>query len=41
MNDPNDPFNRAPLKLEELIPRPDIKAKIDEFKEEKLKAFRP
>lgn len=41
MNDPNDPFNRAPLKLEELIPRPDIKTKIDEFKEEKLKAFRP
>jgi hypothetical protein len=25
MNEPNDPFNRSPLTLEQLIPRPDIK----------------
>lgn len=37
MNDPLDPFNRAPLKVEELIPRPDIKEKIEKFKTEKLK----
>ena len=39
MNDPHDPFNRAPLKYEELIPRPDIKEKIDRFKAEKLQQF--
>jgi len=25
MNDPTDPFTRAPLALENVIPRPDIK----------------
>ena len=29
MNEANDPFNRAPLTIEELIERPDIKAKIE------------
>jgi ubiquitin conjugation factor E4 B len=38
MNDPHDPFNRSPLTLEELIPRPDIKQKIEEFKEQKREA---
>ena len=35
MNDPHDPFNRAPLKIEELIPRPDIKQQIEDYKEKK------
>lgn len=29
-------MSRAPLSLEQLIPRPDIKQKIQEYKEEKL-----
>eukprot|EP00347_Sterkiella_histriomuscorum_P007831 403347399 len=35
MNDPNDPFNRSPLTLEQLIPRPDIKKRIEEYKLQK------
>jgi hypothetical protein len=35
MNDPHDPFNRSPLTLEQLIPRPDIKTRIEEYKEKK------
>ena len=37
MNEPKDPFNRDPLTLEQLIPRPDLKARIEEYKEEKRK----
>lgn len=25
MNDPHDPFNRAPLTFDQVIPRPDLK----------------
>lgn len=35
MNDPRDPINRAPLTLEQLIYRPDIKDKIEAYKESK------
>ncbi|CDW72140.1 u box domain-containing protein [Stylonychia lemnae] len=35
LNDPNDPFNRSPLKIEQLIPRPDIKQQIEEYKQKK------
>ena len=35
MNEPNDPFNRAPLTLDQLIPRHDLKQKIEEYKESK------
>jgi ubiquitin conjugation factor E4 B len=32
LNDPHDPFNRSPLTLEQVIPRPDILKKIEEYK---------
>lgn len=32
LNDPHDPFNRAPLKFEEVISRDDIKQKILDYK---------
>ncbi len=35
MNEPKDPFNRDPLTLEQLIPRPDLKARIEEYKDQK------
>jgi len=38
MNDPHDPFNRSPLTLEQLIPRPDIKQKIEDYKQSKRQA---
>lgn len=36
LNDPTDPFNRSELKVEDLIERPDIKQKIEEYKAVKL-----
>lgn len=36
MNDPHDPFNRAPLTMEELIERADLKEQIEEYKNEKI-----
>jgi len=36
MNDPHDPFNRAPLKLEEVVPLPELKQKIQDYKSEKI-----
>ena len=38
MNEPKDPFNRDPLTLEQLIPRPDLKKRIEEYKEAKRAA---
>jgi ubiquitin conjugation factor E4 B len=35
MNEPNDPFNRSPLTLDQLIPRKDIKEKIEAYKASK------
>ncbi|KAF0269903.1 hypothetical protein FOG51_03712 [Hanseniaspora uvarum] len=35
LNDPTDPFNRTPLKFEEVIPDTELKAKIDAYKREK------
>ncbi|KAL9098844.1 MAG: hypothetical protein Q9163_005565 [Psora crenata] len=35
LSDPNDPFNRAPLKIEEVIPDTELLAKINAFKAEK------
>ena len=37
LTNPSDPFNRNPLKKEELIPNDDLKKKIDEYKANKLK----
>ncbi|KAF8631028.1 hypothetical protein AX15_002639 [Amanita polypyramis BW_CC] len=31
LSDPKDPFNRAPLTLEDIQPCPELKARIDEF----------
>lgn len=31
LSDTKDPFNRAPLRIEDVIPMPDLKAKIDAF----------
>ncbi|EKG21521.1 hypothetical protein MPH_01115 [Macrophomina phaseolina MS6] len=38
LSDPNDPFNRAPLKIEDVIPNTEMKAKIDAFRAEKKAA---
>ncbi|KAL8947616.1 MAG: hypothetical protein Q9222_006124 [Ikaeria aurantiellina] len=35
LSDPNDPFNRSPLKIEDVIPNTELKAQIDAFKAEK------
>ena len=35
LNDETDPFNRHPLKPEELIPQPELKAKITAYIESK------
>ncbi|KGQ00890.1 hypothetical protein PAAG_12433 [Paracoccidioides lutzii Pb01] len=38
LSDPNDPFNRAPLKIEDVIPDTELKAKIEAFKAERKAA---
>ncbi|KAL8997592.1 MAG: hypothetical protein Q9188_006285 [Gyalolechia gomerana] len=35
LSDPNDPFNRSPLKIEDVIPDTELKAQIEAFKAEK------
>jgi ubiquitin conjugation factor E4 B len=37
LTNPTDPFNRNPLTKEELIPNDELKKKIDEYKQNKLK----
>ena len=37
LRNPTDPFNRNPLTKEELIPNVELKKKIDEYKNKKLK----
>ena len=34
LSDPNDPFNRAPLKIEDVVPDTDLRDKIVAFKAE-------
>ncbi|KAK5937778.1 Ubiquitin conjugation factor E4 [Knufia obscura] len=36
LSDPNDPFNRVPLKIEDVIPATEMKQRIQQFKDEKL-----
>ena len=36
INDPVDPYNRSPLKKEDLIPNEELKKKIEEYKEKKV-----
>jgi len=38
LSDPNDPFNRVPLKIEDVIPHTELKAKIDAWKAERKAA---
>ncbi|KAK5110719.1 hypothetical protein LTR62_005596 [Meristemomyces frigidus] len=40
LNDPTDPFNRAPLKLEDVVPDVELKRRIDGWKLERLDAIR-
>ncbi|KAI5303673.1 hypothetical protein KEM56_007311 [Ascosphaera pollenicola] len=40
LSDPNDPFNRMPLKIEDVIPDTELKAKIEAFKAERKAAAR-
>ena len=41
LNDPTDPFNRSELKVEDLIERPDLKQRIEEYKAMKLSMMWP
>ncbi|PLB54451.1 putative ubiquitin fusion degradation protein UfdB [Aspergillus steynii IBT 23096] len=36
LSDPHDPFNRVPLKMEDVTPDTELKAKIEAFKSERL-----
>lgn len=40
LNDPTDPYTRAPLKLEDVEELPELKEKISAFRKEKLEQFR-
>ncbi|RMZ89405.1 hypothetical protein DV736_g3364, partial [Chaetothyriales sp. CBS 134916] len=40
LSDPHDPFNRVPLKIEDVIPATEMKQKIELFKEERIGAKR-
>lgn len=39
LNDPTDPYTRAPLKLEDVEAMPELKEKIDQFRAAKLEEF--
>ncbi|KAL4873198.1 hypothetical protein BDV12DRAFT_182436 [Aspergillus spectabilis] len=36
LSDPHDPFNRVPLKMEDVLPDTELKAKIEDFKRQKI-----
>lgn len=36
MNDPSDPFNRSPLTIDQVIPQPELLARINEYRDEKI-----
>jgi len=36
LNDAHDPFNRSPLTFDQVVPRPDLKEQIDDYKAEKM-----
>lgn len=40
LSDPHDPFNRSPLKIEDVLPAPDVREQIQRWKREKLAARR-
>ena len=37
LNDEHDPFNRAPLKISDLVPQVQLKARIDKWIQQKLR----
>lgn len=39
LSDQSDPFNRAPLSMDQVIPDTELKAKIDEWIKERLEAY--
>jgi ubiquitin conjugation factor E4 B len=39
LSDPKDPFNRAPLKIEDVIPDTELKQKIEAFKKAKREEY--
>ncbi|BCS29060.1 ubiquitin-ubiquitin ligase UFD2 [Aspergillus puulaauensis] len=36
LSDPHDPFNRVPLKMEDVLPDTELKTKIEDFKRQKI-----
>jgi ubiquitin conjugation factor E4 B len=38
LNNETDPFNRAPLKAEDLIPQPELQARIEAWIDEQRKS---
>lgn len=40
LSDPNDPFNRTPLKIEEVVPNTELREQIEAWKAERLAARR-
>lgn len=40
LSDAKDPFNREPLKLEDVIPNHELKARIEEFKQQRREEYR-
>ncbi|EXJ58547.1 ubiquitin conjugation factor E4 B [Cladophialophora yegresii CBS 114405] len=40
LSDPHDPFNRVPLKIEDVIPATDVKEQIQKFKDERMGSAR-
>lgn len=39
LNDPKDPFNRAPLKIEDVVPNTELKQQIEDFKKQRRQEF--
>lgn len=40
LSDPKDPFNRAPLKIEDVVPNTELKDRIESWKREQREKFR-
>ncbi|KAM3525732.1 hypothetical protein NHJ13051_003818 [Beauveria bassiana] len=40
LSDPKDPFTRQPMTVDDAVPQPDLKAKIEQWREEKMQEAR-
>ena len=40
LSDPNDPYSRAPLKIEDVIPQPELQARIEAWRAQARAAAR-